>query len=76
MAAIILAALQILLLLLKAHFSKDENHEKAMDAIREAQGKLNDVAMQFEQRIRFSAPPHEQVDRVQDLLDKDRNKQN
>ena len=54
MTAIILVALQILLLLLRAHFNRDDDdHDKAMKAIREAQAKLAEVAAAFETKVRY-----------------------
>lgn len=73
MTAIIVAALQILLLLLRAHFSRDSDHDKAMEAIREAQSKLAHLGTDFEMKIRYSAPPKADVDRVQDSMDEERN---
>lgn len=72
MTAIVLAVLQIFLLLLRAHFNKDEDAERALANIKEAQGKLSELATAFEQKIRYSSPPQEAVDRVEDLLDADR----
>jgi hypothetical protein len=72
MAAIVLAALQILLLLLKAHFNRNEDQERAIASIKEAQAKLDELASSFEIKLRYSSPSKEEVDRVQDLLDRDR----
>src|SRR4051812_1106303 len=72
MTTIFLAALQILLLLLKAHFNREDDQEKAMKAIREAQTMLADLATAFETKIRYSAPAQSQIDHLQDVMDKER----
>jgi hypothetical protein len=72
MSGIILVALQILLLLLKAHFNKDSSQEKAIENIREAQSKLNEIAEKIELKLRYSAPPPEQIHHLQEILDKDK----
>ena len=74
MGAIMLAVLNILLLLLRAHFSQNSDQEKAMNAIRAAQAKLSDLAAQFEQKIRFTSPPESGVEHIQDGLDEERKK--
>src|SRR4051812_16710950 len=73
MSAMILVALQILLLLLKAHFTKDDDVDKAMEAIKQAQGKLAEIAEQLESKVRYSTPPQAQIDHIQDKLDQERN---
>jgi hypothetical protein len=75
MTGILLAVLQIFLLLLRAHFSKESSREKAINSIRQAQSKLDEIADQFELKLRYSAPSVEQVHQLQDLLDKDKNTQ-
>ncbi len=72
MAAIILAALQILLLLLRAHFSKNDDQEKTLAHLRSAQATLDAVANQFETQMRYEAPKQDRVDKVQDKLDEDK----
>ncbi len=72
MVAIILAALQIFLLLLRAHFSKDEDNEVARKHIEAAQAKLNEVAETFEEKIRYSAINPPEMDQFQDAIDKAR----
>lgn len=74
MSGIVLVALHILLLLLRAHFNRNDDHEKAMEAIREAQSKLAELAAVFESKIRYSSPAKADVDRVQDSMDEDRKK--
>src|SRR3954468_22795048 len=66
MTGIIFVALQILLLLLRAHFNRNNDHNKAMEAIREAQGKLAELAAVFETQLRYSAPSVESVNHLQD----------
>ena len=70
-AAIILAVLQIFLLLLKAHFSKDEDNEAARKHTEAAQAKLNEVAETFEEKIRYSEINPHQMDQFQDDIDKE-----
>ena len=72
MTAIILAVLQIFLLLLKAHFNREDDQEKAVQAVREAQSKLSELAEKFEERVRYTNPSLEQVDKVQDQMDQER----
>jgi exonuclease VII small subunit len=71
MAAIALAVLQILLLLLKAYFAKDQDKERVIEHLKAAQAALDSVASQFETAIRYSHPKSELVDQVQDQLDED-----
>jgi hypothetical protein len=75
MTGILLVALQILLLLLRAHFNKDEDHDKAMASIKEAQAKLFDLATAFENKVRYEPPPKTQVDQLEEALDRDRKKE-
>jgi hypothetical protein len=72
MNGIVLVALHILLLLLRAHFNRNDDHQKAMKAIKEAQSKLADLATAFESKIRYSSPSKADVDRVQDSMDEER----
>jgi hypothetical protein len=46
--------------------------KKAMDAIKEAQSKLADLATAFETKIQYAAPAKVEVDRVQDSMDEER----
>jgi hypothetical protein len=73
MAAIALAVLQILLLLLKAYFAKDQDKERVIEHLRAAQAALDSVASQFERAIRYLHPKSELVDQIQDQLDEDKN---
>lgn len=75
MAAIILASLQILLLLLKAHYTRNDDQEKSLELLQVAQAKLDSLAEVVEQKIRYSSPKEALVDTLQDSLDSDR-KQN
>jgi hypothetical protein len=72
MSGIVLVVLQILLLLLRGHFNRNNDHEKAIEAIKEAQSKLADLATAFETKIRYSASPKVELDRVQDSMDEER----
>src|SRR5689334_17540312 len=72
MSGIVLVALQILLLLLKAHFNKESDSEKAVTAIREAQMKLAELATKFETKVRYGAPSEASVDRLENTLDAER----
>ena len=72
MSAIILAVLQMLVLLLRAHFNRNDDHEKAMKAIRKAQAKLAEVAEAFETKVRYSSPNIETISIVQDSMDVER----
>ena len=72
MIALLLTALQILLLLLKAHFSKDGSNEEALKHIQEAQGKLDVIATSFEEKLRYSNINQMQVDHIQDVMDKEK----
>ncbi len=72
MVAIVLAALQILLLLLKAYFAKDGKSEEVAKLIQEAQAKLDVVAASFEEKIRYSNIDQTQIDHIQDVMDKER----
>ena len=69
MATVVLVALQILLLLLRAYFGQRDNDEKALEHLREAQLKFDRLASQIEAKFRFSSPPQEGVSRIADLLD-------
>ncbi len=71
MIPLIVTALQILLLLLRAHFSKDEDAEKARAHITEAQAMLSEVAAEFEAKTRFNTIDPKAMDQFQDTLDKD-----
>ena len=72
MAAIILAVLQIFLLLLKAHYTRNNDQEQAIEHLRAAQAKLDELAQSFEQKIRYSSPKPEWIDDLEDSMDKDR----
>lgn len=72
MVALLLTALQILLLLLKAHFSKDTDNNQALKHIGEAQAKLNEIAQALEGRVRYLAPPPSEIDQLQDFMDRER----
>jgi hypothetical protein len=72
MIALVLTALQILLLLLKARFSKDSDVEQARAHLAQAQEILAQVAESFEERVRYSNIDPQSVDRLQDQADQDR----
>jgi hypothetical protein len=72
MSGIVFVAFQILLLLLRAHFNRNDDYEKSMEAIRNAQRKLAELATAFEAKIRYSSPPRAEVDRIQDSMDEER----
>jgi hypothetical protein len=72
MSGIIFVALQILFLLLRAYFSRNDDYEKSMEAIRNAQRELADLATDFETKIRYPSPPKAEVDRIQDSMDEER----
>jgi type II secretory pathway component PulM len=72
MAAIILVVLQIFLLLLKAHYTRHDDQEQAMEHMRAAQAKLDELAESFEQKLRYSLPNAEGIDYVEDALDKEK----
>ena len=74
MGAIVLVILQIFLLLLKAHFNRSDDQEKAMQAVREAQEKLAGLAEAFEEKIRYSNPTQGEVEKVEDQMDQERAK--
>src|SRR3569832_118970 len=65
MTAIILAVLQILLLLLKAYFSKDDDRDRAWKHVQDAQAKLNAIAQSFEDKNRYSKPDPAKKDQFQ-----------
>jgi hypothetical protein len=72
MIALILTALQILLLLLKARFSKDSDVEQARTHLAQAQEILAKASESFEERVRYSNIDPKSVDRLQDQADQDR----
>src|SRR4051812_41522870 len=72
MTAILLSVLQILLLLLRAHYNRNDEQEKALEHLKAAQSKLNDLAEAFEQKLRYSALKPELVDALQDEIDQER----
>ena len=72
MIAIIVTALQILLLLLRAHFSKENESGEEKRLLDEAQAKLSKVAESFEQKMRYSKNSAKGIDSVQDHLDRER----
>jgi hypothetical protein len=72
MIAIILTALQILLLLLKAHFSKDGDEAKTREHLEKAQAALDAIAAKFELQNRYSNIDPAKMDAFQDTMDKDK----
>ncbi len=77
LGSILLIALQIGFLLLRAYFDGSHDQKKARDALKEAQDRLDKVALQLQTRVRFENPTHIEVDRVLNALEKaeDENKQ-
>jgi len=71
MTGILAIVLQIILLLLRAYFSKEDEHEKALVHIKEAQEKLETLATAFEQKIRYSAPKDTETNHLQDLINEE-----
>ena len=74
MMAILAAVLDILLLLLRAHFNRNDDQDRALASMRDAQTKLADLATAFETQVRYSAYPQAEVDLLQDTLDSERKK--
>ena len=72
MTAIILAVLQILLLLLKAYFSKDDDRDRAWKHVQDAQAKLNAIAQSFEDKNRYSKTDPAKMDQFQDAIDRNK----
>ena len=72
MAAIILAILQIFLLFLKAHYTKKNNQEQALEHLRAAQAILSELATAFEEKIRYSSPQSDLIDQLEDSMDSER----
>jgi hypothetical protein len=71
MMAITTLILQICLLLLRAHFNRNTDTERSIASLKEAQGKLADLAAEFETKLRYSSPPQAQIDHLQDLMDEE-----
>jgi len=74
MKAILLAALQIFLLLLKAYFSRNDNNQEYRDHLAKAQAELDKIAEIFEQKLRFSNIPPQEVENLQKQLDQEEGK--
>ena len=71
MAAIVLAALQVFFLLLKAYLDGNSDKEKAIAKVKEAQLHLDQFAQAFETKLRFSGPKSEQINHLQDVMDQE-----
>jgi hypothetical protein len=74
MKAILLAALQIFLLLLKAHFSRNDESQEYREHLAKAQEELDKIAVQFEQKLRFSNIHPQEVENLQKQLDAEEGK--
>ncbi len=72
MVALLLVAFQILLLLLKAYFSKNDERALELKRVADEQAKLNDSAEKAEEAIRYSPSDPALMDQFEDAVDKDR----
>jgi len=72
MVALLLVAFQILLLLLKAYFSKNDEKTRELKQIEDEQANLNNAAEKAEENIRYSPSDPALMDQFQDAVDKDR----
>jgi hypothetical protein len=72
MVALLLVSFQILLLLLKAYFSKQDDKETELKRIADEQAKLNVAAEKVEESNRYSENNPAFMDQFQDAIDKDR----
>ena len=72
MVALLLVSFQILLLLLKAYFTKNDDNQIELKRIEEEQSQLNAAAEKAEQENRYSVTDPAMMDQFQDSIDKDR----
>jgi len=72
MVALLLVSFQILLLLLKAYFTKNDDNQIELKRVEEEQSQLNAAAEKAEQENRYSVTDPAMMDQFQDSIDKDR----